>query len=135
MRMLCQTDIPAERRVLKAVVAGGLFLGLAVLSLVSPANLPLPECAFHSLTGRDCLTCGLTRSLHAILHGDLAASVRYHLFGPAVFLAMLLSFMLFAAEAVCGKGFVLCAREKIRNRIIGLFAALWLVHWSIRLLS
>jgi hypothetical protein len=135
MKMIRLANIPAERRITEAVIAGGLFSGLLVLFLVSPANLPLPACVFHSVTGHSCLTCGMTRSLHAMSHGDLKAAVGYHLFGPMVFLGMLLSLTVFAAEAVSGKKFLLCTGGKIRNRVVGLFAVLWLVYWGVRLVA
>ena len=101
--------------------------------LVPPANLPLPACAFHSITGHSCLTCGMTRSLHAILHGDLAASIRYHLFGPAIFLGMLLCLMSFAAEAISGRRYALRAGGKMWGRAVPMFAVLWFVYWGVRL--
>jgi hypothetical protein len=135
MRLTYRANIQAELRIAKAVVAGVLLLGLMVLFFVPPARLPLPACAFHSITGHSCLTCGLTRSLHAILHGDLAASVGYQLFGPAVFLGMLLCLVLLAAEAVSGKSIVLFAAGKLRARVIGMFAILWVVYCSFRLVA
>ena len=114
-------------------MSGGLLLGLLVLFFVPPANLPVPGCAFHSITGHSCLTCGMTRSLHAIMHGNLASSVRYHLFGPAVFLGLLLCLAVFATEAFSGRTVVICAGKKVRNRIIGVFAVLWFVYWGARL--
>lgn len=30
-----------------------------------------PVCAFHQLTGLNCPGCGMTRGLHALLHGNL----------------------------------------------------------------
>jgi hypothetical protein len=133
MKMICQTDMRVEHRIAKAFIAGGLFLGLLALFIVPPTNLPLPECAFHSITGHSCLTCGMTRSLHAILHGDLAASIRYHLFGPAVFLGMLLCLMTFAAETISGRRYALWAGGKIGGRVVGMVAILWFVYWGVRL--
>ena len=133
MKMICQTDTRVEHRTAKAFIAGGLFLGLLVLCIVPPANLPLPACAFHSITGHSCLTCGMTRSLHAISHGDLAASIRYHLFGPAVFLGMLLCLMRLAAETISGRRYALWAGRKIWGRVVGMVAILWFVYWGARL--
>ncbi len=37
-----------------------------------------PPCPFHAATGLYCPGCGSTRALHALAHGDLAASFRYN---------------------------------------------------------
>ena len=36
------------------------------------AHSPFPGCMFRALTGYFCVGCGLTRALHALVHGDLA---------------------------------------------------------------
>lgn len=63
------------------LVSLGTFLGLA---LWFTARLPTPQCAFHSLTGLPCVSCGATRSAIQFLHGHFAASL---LFNPLAFLA------------------------------------------------
>ena len=97
------TSLSRDERLIRAFLAGGLLAGLAVVSLVPPAYLPIPTCLFRSITGHDCLTCGMTRSLHALAHGDLAAAVHYHLFGPAVFTLIVIYLALFASEAIRGR--------------------------------
>jgi hypothetical protein len=47
-------------------------------------------CIFRGLLGIDCPGCGLTRSWVALAHGDLGASLSYHLLGPALFAFVLL---------------------------------------------
>lgn len=32
---------------------------------------PFPECMFRALTGFHCIACGMTRALHALVHGDV----------------------------------------------------------------
>ena len=32
---------------------------------------PFPECMFHAFTGWYCVGCGMTRALHALVHGDI----------------------------------------------------------------
>ena len=53
------------------------FTGMCWLAYVgSPGKSAwLPECVFHRVTGLHCPGCGNTRALHALVHGDLAASL------------------------------------------------------------
>jgi hypothetical protein len=48
-------------------------------------------CPFRLVTGLPCPGCGLTRSWVALLHGNLADSIRWHPLGPiTVVVAVLL---------------------------------------------
>ena len=118
-----------------ALISGGLLFGLLMIRIVPPAQIPLAECAFRSITGHSCLTCGMTRSLHAIAHGDLIASIRYHLFGPAVFGAMLLCLAIFGAEAISGRRVATVSGRRIGYRIIMAFGLSWILYWVLRLVS
>ncbi len=46
----------------------------------------LPKCPFHALTGLDCPTCGSTRALHHILHGEVARGLSYNPLAPVLWL-------------------------------------------------
>jgi hypothetical protein len=133
MQAIRVSHLSYENRLIKSIMAAGLLAGLTILFSVPPANLPMPACAFHSITGHSCMTCGLTRSLHAISHGEFAASLRWHLFGPAVFVAMLLGFAAFTMEAASGRSFAIRSSRRTRNRILIALAALWFIYWSVRL--
>ncbi|HBK46448.1 MAG TPA: DUF2752 domain-containing protein [Xanthomonadaceae bacterium] len=52
-----------------AVAAGA---GIWVLRHYDPnaAHNPFPPCMFYAVTGHYCIGCGLTRALHALVHGD-----------------------------------------------------------------
>ena len=39
------------------------------------AHSPFPGCMFRALTGYFCVGCGLTRALHALVHGDVAGAL------------------------------------------------------------
>lgn len=58
-------------------------MSLALLWLIRQ-NLPFfyrafPPCAFNRLTGRLCPSCGNTRSVAALLHLDILASLRMNI--------------------------------------------------------
>lgn len=60
----------------RTVVAGAAAMfalgGAAMLRVVDPNAGGLWPCAFHVVTGLHCPGCGLTRMLHALVHGDVA---------------------------------------------------------------
>lgn len=57
--------------------AGGVALALAGMSMLrwhdpNAADSPFAPCIFHTLSGYWCAGCGITRALHALVHGDVA---------------------------------------------------------------
>lgn len=46
----------------------------------------LPKCPFHMLTGLECPSCGSTRALHYILHGDIVRGLAFNLMAPVLWL-------------------------------------------------
>ena len=57
-----------------AIVAGA---GIWALRHLDPnaANSPFPPCSFLAVTGYYCIGCGLTRALHALVHGDVLTAL------------------------------------------------------------
>jgi hypothetical protein len=58
------------------LIAGAFYLYLVDLEKARP----LMPCLLYQLTGINCVGCGTTRALQALLHGDLAAAASYNLF-------------------------------------------------------
>lgn len=48
-------------------------------------QLGLAPCPWLTIYSKPCLTCGMTTSFSAIVHGDLTLAFRSHLLGPLVF--------------------------------------------------
>ncbi len=90
------------RRV-RVLVGGILAFGLVASVTVPPEALPLPVCGFKEATGVSCLTCGLTRSLHAAARGDVLEAFHFHLLGPLVLAGCILAAALFLVEGLRGK--------------------------------
>jgi len=67
-----------------------IWLSVLVASLGLAATwfslgLPWPRCLFHDLTGRPCLTCGMTRSAIQFFQGHFLAAIQWN---PLVFAAL-----------------------------------------------
>jgi hypothetical protein len=60
------------------VLATLVALLVALLWWFDPSRSGVPLCAFHTLTGWDCPGCGATRATHELLHGHVAAALRYN---------------------------------------------------------
>jgi hypothetical protein len=110
------------------VVAAGIALVAAFVW--TPEAFPLPSCLFRDLTGMSCFTCGLTRSLHAMAHGDLAGAARFHLMGPPLFAFVIVGAGIWTIEAVRGRTIPL-RRGAVRTVLVsgGLF---WVGYWVTR---
>ncbi|HEY4330784.1 MAG TPA: DUF2752 domain-containing protein [Phycisphaerae bacterium] len=83
----CCYPVYAEMLAHRAVALSIAGFGAAQL-LGSSFGVGLP-CAFHKMTGMPCPGCGLTRSVLALLHGNMTDSIGYHPFGPLLLLGLL----------------------------------------------
>ena len=75
---------------------------IAILALLSARVLPLqdilPPCPFRAVTGIPCPSCGTTRSLVHLAHGDFAGSL---ILNPLFSLVMITALFLFFARSAC----------------------------------
>jgi len=60
------------------ITAGGVSL-LYLFDPNQPGN-PFPGCFFREWTGFLCPNCGITRALHALVHGDPVTALRMNMF-------------------------------------------------------
>ncbi|MBF6024135.1 DUF2752 domain-containing protein [Lysobacter niastensis] len=74
--MLARRPLPASRVAAALVLGAAVVAGVALLLVFDPnaGDNPLPRCVFQMVTGLYCPGCGMTRALHALLHGDLATA-------------------------------------------------------------
>ncbi|WP_245892240.1 DUF2752 domain-containing protein [Flavobacterium pallidum] len=60
-------------------------------------------CPFKLLTGFPCPGCGITKSLVYLYAGDFGKSMHYHIFGPFVILASIVTLLVLSTELATGK--------------------------------
>ncbi len=65
-------------------------------------RLPGVVCPLRHWTGIPCPTCGMTRSLMAVVRGDWDQAVIEHLFGPVLFIVLVLGLLQVAIELTTG---------------------------------
>jgi hypothetical protein len=90
-------------------LGGALWAALAVWT--PPSDPAQSLCLFRHVTHLDCPGCGLTRSISALAHGDLAGSIAAHPLGAAIALQ--------AALAWLGAAFVLAGSIRVSQNALG----------------
>ena len=64
------------RRIFWVMAVVGLAVAATVYFCNPRTHSFYPVCQFHRLTGLNCPGCGMTRSLHALLHGRLFVALK-----------------------------------------------------------
>ena len=127
--------LPLKRIRIKAIYA--LILLFIIISIlhIDPESSYLPECSFKAITGHSCFTCGITRSLSAASHLNLAESVNYHLMGPVIYLSLIVMFLIFTFEAVSRREIEIKIKPQVKKTMILSLFTLWGIFWIARFIS
>lgn len=72
-----------------------------VNSYSCPIKLVLPICFVKQYTGKECSTCGLTRSIVALYNGDLDLSIKFHPAGYLFVCLLFIELLLRAVPIIC----------------------------------
>jgi hypothetical protein len=91
-------------RMLAAAGATGMLVGSAAVWYFDPTKADFfPVCPLYSLTGFACPGCGMTRGLHAFLHGDIATALGYNALLPLFLVLFGFGFLTLVSYAVRGR--------------------------------
>lgn len=74
------------------------------------------QCLFLATTGIPCPGCGLTRSFMAVAHNNLIEALNYHVLGPFLFFALLLTCIHLILELLLRRSIVTFYVKLLRNR-------------------
>jgi len=107
-----------------------LFSILLTMTLfIDPRDISALSCQFKSTTGYNCPTCGLSRSFFAFAHLNFSDAFSYHLFGPLLYLSIVILFFKSVGEIVSNKKFSVAISAKFFRIFIVIIATGWLIFW------
>lgn len=95
-------DLSGRRRLAYFTASCAALLLASVIYAPFVGNGPV-LCPFRLVTGLPCPGCGLTRSFCAMSRGQFLAAFGFHLFGPALYVAALLSIPLMLYQVVTAR--------------------------------
>lgn len=117
-----------------SVISFLLIAGI-LLTFYKPGELALTSCAFKSVTGHSCPTCGLTRSLHSLLTFNLVDSLFFHPMGVVLFTGAVFILVKFGYELYNGK-IIEINRNYFSIKIVffSIFV-FWFLFWITRIIT
>ena len=83
-----RVSAPAGRLPLGAILGGIAVLGAAAVGLLHLDRLPFTVCILKAFTGIPCPTCGSTRAVGCLAHGDLPGAFAMNPLAAAALLAL-----------------------------------------------
>ena len=117
-------------------LGGAVILSLLLgASFVLPPHHPLPfdACPLHRLAGLPCLTCGLTRAVCLLAHGQWRDSLAMHPAGGLAFAALVVGMVWAAAEAAASRALHPRLMRGLATGVLWSGGVLSAVAWTVRL--
>ena len=108
-----------------------LVLILLFSTLINPAANHLPACLFHSITGHNCPSCGLTRSFYSTARFQIQNGFQFHKMGPVIYLITIMLAGLFMLRLIVRKKIIKFApgtKIFLISIFIFLYFFIWLVY-------
>ncbi len=124
---------PDPRRLLWIRIGGLAVVPVGLWALAYAIPLPnVPLCIFRLWTGRPCPGCGMTRSIVALVRGDLFTSLRFHPLGVALAALFVATFAGTAAGIFRGDDPVMRFLDRRGWILLVALAAAFLGLWVVR---
>lgn len=120
-----------QRMAAPLAVAGATAVAAGVLLLADAADQRVvPPCPFLTVTGHWCPLCGGTRTVEALLHGDVAAAVGYNVLVAALVPLVAIGLTWWAVGALLGRndGRLPQLNTRLLTAVVMVFSAFWVVR-------
>lgn len=90
----------------------------------------VPKCPFKLLTGLSCPSCGTQRALHALLHGDVIAALRFNPF--MLYSIPYVSCLVLTKYVLRGVAAERWHKRLVNRWLVWLYVVLFCLWWIVR---
>ena len=126
-------QLSTRQRVARGVLVGALLAGFLYVFQLNTDSGDGYVCPLYALTGLECFSCGLSRSLHAVLHGQFPVAFQFHALGPLLVVVAFTATVVWLSEAVTGKSLVRFGGSTLERTIVFGVGTCWVLFGAIRL--
>jgi hypothetical protein len=109
-----------------------IFAFLIAARAYNPFESELITCRFKNLTGYDCPTCGMSRSVYSLLSLNIFDSIGYNPLGSVLVLGLLALIIKFTAELITKKEIRIPITKSYRKHIILFILLLVFSTWILK---
>ncbi len=98
-------------------------------------KIPLPECAFKSITAHSCPTCGISRSYFAMAHGEFFESLNYNFIGTLLYMISIAVIFRQIIYLIIGREIRIKFKSRVIKVAILVTLCSWITFWIVRLFT
>lgn len=132
-RILSGSSLSHDQVILRWAGLAVLLVIVAAAGFYNPFESRLLVCQFRELTGVDCPTCGISRSMFSALHCHIGDSFRYHPFGVLFIVALLMLGSKFAIELLLRRRIAIIQKKVSLKVVLFTVTSVLVVNWIIKI--
>jgi hypothetical protein len=133
MKKIMYVPLSKDKVILRTAGIVLIFAFLIAARCYNPFESRLITCGFKELTGYECPTCGMSRSIYSLISLNIADSIKYNPLGILLVLGLFALLIKFAAELISRKEIIVPVTKSSRKLIIISFVLLVFSTWILRL--
>ncbi len=126
-------QLSTQQRAARGALVGVLLAGFLYVFWLNPNSGDGYVCPFYTLTGLECFSCGLSRSLHAVVHGQFLVALHFHALGPLLVVIALTASVVWLTEVLTGKPIIRFGESTLGRTIVMGVGTSWVLFGTIRL--
>ena len=113
------------------------LLGTIVLLSLSLESAPkgLPLCIFHTITGLPCPSCGMTRAVISLGHGDIRAAFFLNPVSILIYFAAWLGLILSLLQVVFEEKYIEIIWNRSKGALFPIVLIIMALTWTYKLVS
>jgi hypothetical protein len=127
--MPLRRTINKDNLIIRVSLLSIILLLLSLATVVDPVEIYFYKCGFKELTGYDCPTCGISRSIHSATHFELADSFNHNPLGLIIFVSLIIVIAILLLEIITRHKIIVQPKLLKSGRFYISLFSIWMLYW------